>query len=199
MDKIDESLFLAFNKSGSKAWDLFWVILTDKYLAALIFGFILLFLWWKYSFKTVFIIGLFMIALVGVTDGLSTGVKNVVKRHRPCSVHSPISVQVRVVSDGLFSDLTTKNEEKCEKYSFFSSHAAVSFALALFFGLLLNRWFKYSLLLLTVWGVLVGSSRIYLGFHYPSDIIVGAMVGVLVGVSAYRGLIFFQSKLNYSL
>lgn len=199
MKRIDEQLFLYFNQSGSEQWDLFWTLLTDKFLALPLFGLILLFLWKKYNFRTAFILGSFMVIMVGFTDVIATVVKNTVERPRPCSVNSPISEQVRVVSDGFFGSLTTKNVEKCEKFSFFSAHAAVSFALALFFGLLLTKSFRYALQLLLIWGFLVSISRIYLGFHYPSDILVGGIVGALIGWVTYKGVIALQNRFNYSL
>jgi undecaprenyl-diphosphatase len=199
MKNIDESLFLVFNQSGSETWDFFWTLLTDKYLAALLFGVILLFLWKRYNFKTVFVLGAFLVVMVGVTDVFSTVVKNLVERPRPCSVNSSIVDQVRVVSDGVFGSLTTKNAEKCEKFSFFSAHAAVSLALALFFGLILNKQFKHSMFILVVWGVLVSASRIYLGFHYPSDVIVGAIVGALFGFLFFKILFALQSRLKITL
>ena len=185
MKNLDQDLFLSFNQSGSENWDFFWTLLTDKYLALPVFAILLLIILIKFKFKTAFVVGVFMVALIGVTDLFSSVVKNSVERPRPCSVNSPITDEVRIVSDGVFGSLTASNEEKCEKFSFFSAHAAVSVALALFFGLILKRFSPFWLFALIIWAILVSISRIYLGFHYPSDILVGALVGALFGILFY--------------
>ncbi len=197
MKQLDTELFLYFNQYGSEKWDLIWTLLTDKYLALPLFGLLLLFILFKYAFKSAFIVGVVMVGLIGTTDLFATIVKKSVDRPRPCSVRSPIQHEVRVVSDGVFGNLTLKNEEKCEKLSFFSSHAAVSFALALFFGLLLKMRSPFWLYGLLIWATLVSISRIYLGFHYPSDILVGAIVGALFGWLFY--VILQKVALHYKL
>lgn len=80
------------------------------------------------------------------------------------------------------------------KYGFISSHAANSFALALFFALT-YRNIKYFPLLIITWAVLVIYSRPYLGVHYPGDIICGAIVGTALGCLVY----FLVSKLKQLL
>lgn len=196
MKKIDENVFLYFNQSGTDTWDFFWTLLTDKFVAIPLFAVLLCVIWYKSSFKTTLYIGVFLVAIVGFTDLSGKVIKNTVKRPRPCSVHSPIQQEVRVVSDGVIDGLTTKNAEKCEKYSFFSSHAAVSMALAVFLGLLLNSVFSWSLFLMVVWAVLVSVSRIYLGFHYPFDILAAWVYGALVAWLAYKLYVYFASKLS---
>lgn len=199
MKNLDKDLFLSFNQSGSESWDFFWTLLTDKYLAIPVFALLLLIVLLKYKFKTAFVVGVFMVALIGVTYVFSSVVKSTVQRPRPCSINSPIKDEVRIVSDGVFGNLTTSNVEKCEKFSFFSSHAAVSFALALFFGLILAKIASVWLFALIIWATLVSISRIYLGFHYPSDILVGAIVGGVFGFAFYRLILFGQKYTNHAL
>jgi undecaprenyl-diphosphatase len=196
---LDKDLFLSFNQSGSESWDFFWTLLTDKYLAIPVFALLLLIVLLKYKFKTAFVVGVFMVALIGVTYVFSSVVKSTVQRPRPCSINSPIKDEVRIVSDGVFGNLTTSNVEKCEKFSFFSSHAAVSFALALFFGLIISKIASVWLFVLIIWATLVSISRIYLGFHYPSDILVGAIVGGVFGYAFYRLILFGQKYTNHAL
>lgn len=199
MKNLDKDLFLSFNQSGSESWDFFWTLLTDKYLAIPVFALLLLIVLLKYKFKTAFVVGVFMVALIGVTYVFSSVVKSTVQRPRPCSINSPIKDEVRIVSDGVFGNLTTSNVEKCEKFSFFSSHAAVSFALALFFGLIISKIASVWLFVLIIWATLVSISRIYLGFHYPSDILVGAIVGGVFGYAFYRLILFGQKYTNHAL
>jgi len=72
------------------------------------------------------------------------------------------------------------------RYGFCSSHAANTMAVALLFSLIYKN--KLATLCLMVWVALNCYSRMYLGVHYPSDIIVGLMVGTLWAVLAYWGL-----------
>lgn len=75
------------------------------------------------------------------------------------------------------------------KFGFVSSHAANSFAIALFVGLLLNRRrSKWTITVLLLWALTVSYSRIYLGVHYPGDILGGAVLGLSESYLLYLGL-----------
>lgn len=85
------------------------------------------------------------------------------------------------------------------KYGFFSAHAANTFSLALYFSLWVkNRLFSFAMI---SWSLLNCYSRIYLGAHYPSDIVVGLLVGAVIAVLFYllsRKLFFkISSNFNY--
>lgn len=111
-------------------------------------------------------------ALILVSDQTSVAIKKSVKRYRPC-YNETIKQELHLL-------------KACGgKYGFVSSHAANTFAIAVFSGLLLSRKRKRFMYLLLIWAAVVSYSRIYLGVHYPLDIIGGAMVGVLLGSTAY--------------
>jgi undecaprenyl-diphosphatase len=75
---------------------------------------------------------------------------------------------------------------RCGRYGYFSAHAASSMALAIFLGLLFRKTYKYLVFLLLFWASIVGFSRIYLGVHYPLDILTGMVIGALVGFLIYK-------------
>lgn len=84
------------------------------------------------------------------------------------------------------------------KYGFASGHAANTFGTATFFFLLFRNkhpWIKW----IFVWAALMTYTRIYLGVHYPGDILVGGLIGCLVGWIGYKTCSFLFRKLNTPL
>ena len=79
------------------------------------------------------------------------------------------------------------------KYGFFSAHAANHFAIATFTTIFLSKKYRKSGVILFFWAAFVAYTRIYLGAHYPSDIFVGALFGVLYG-SIFGSLVLLLNK-----
>src|SRR5690606_40868402 len=77
----------------------------------------------------------------------------------------------------------------CERrglYGFTSAHASNHLAIALLLGLVFKKMYKWMLPLLLVWAVLIAYSRIYLGVHFPLDVICGGVMGLILGWTFYR-------------
>ena len=104
--------------------------------------------------------------MIIITDQGANIFKDSIQRLRPCYNESIID-SMRLV------------KENCGgKYGFFSAHASNSFSLAIFFGLLFINRIRYIIMITVVYASLISYSRIYLGVHYPIDIIFG---GFFVG------------------
>jgi undecaprenyl-diphosphatase len=125
----------------------------------------------QYKKQSVLII-LFLIALIVLSDQLSVhAFKNLFMRLRPC--HEPNLAGLVHLVNG-----------KCGgQFGFISSHACNHFALAVFLASLLGRRIRYFSLGILIWAGIIAYSRVYLGVHYPGDIIVGAIVGSGIGIS----------------
>jgi undecaprenyl-diphosphatase len=116
------------------------------------------------------LLGIALVILL--SDQVASGlIKPLAERLRPS--HEPtLSGMVHIVNDYTGG-----------KYGFVSSHASNMFGLAFFMLFLVRRkWFSITII---IWASLISYSRIYLGVHYPGDVIGGAIVGSMSAVLAY--------------
>ena len=174
--KYDTDLFLFLNNLGSESWDGFWLFVTHK-LSSIPLYLVLLYLVWKhFQWKGALLILVCVAIMITATDQLANLFKYVLfERPRPCRVED-LQDQMRLVANG------------CGRYGYFSAHAASSMAVAVFVGLLLRNNYKYLPFLF------IAYSRIYLGVHYPLDIITGMFFGGIIGWFFYK----LQQKLSLS-
>ena len=182
--KLDQELFLYLNSLGNERWDGFWLAATDKWASIPVY-FILLILTFKYhGTKRTLIILVLVALLITCTDQLANFFKYGVQRLRPC-YEEGISESMRLV------------KRSCGgKFSYFSAHAANSFAAASFFAFLLRPNARIIPVLLMIWASIVAYSRIYIGVHYPLDILSGASIGILFGWLFFRLYIFVGNKFS---
>ena len=72
------------------------------------------------------------------------------------------------------------------RYGFVSSHAANTFGLAAFLIPVLKRFRPWTAIVLLLWAFVSSYSRIYIGYHYPGDILCGALLGILIGLVFWK-------------
>ncbi|MDP4588036.1 MAG: phosphatase PAP2 family protein [Flavobacteriales bacterium] len=189
IEQLDQELFLFLNQFHADwldfpmfliSWPVFW-------LPVYVFFFYTLSK--RYPKLNSILLGLLCLGVtIGGADSISTrGFKYTVKRYRPTH-HHVIGPQTHTVEnfDG--------NEYRGGKYGFISGHAANFFGIATYFFLLFGRNRNHRWLF--AWAGLIAYSRIYLGVHYPLDIIGGTMAGVLMGFISFRLFLFFQRKIE---
>lgn len=85
------------------------------------------------------------------------------------------------------------NNYRGGRYGFASGHAANTTGVALFMFLLFRRSYRW-IGLMFVWAAIMSYTRIYLGVHYPGDIIAGALVGVMGGCAGYYGYRWLKAR-----
>ncbi len=184
--KYDTEFFLFLNNLGNTSWDGFWLFVTEKWSSIPIYAFLLYLIYKNYGWKGTLVILVSVALMITATDQIASLFKHGVRRPRPCQV-AELKEQMRYVADG------------CGRFGYFSAHAASSMAAAVFLGLSLQKWYKYLPFLLLIWAVITGYSRIYLGVHYPLDVISGMAFGGLTGWLFYLLQKWGQKKFKTSI
>jgi undecaprenyl-diphosphatase len=177
---LDKKLFIFLNNLGSKPFDEIWLLVT-KQLNWIPFFLILLFiLYKKLGTKKLGIAILTVAALITFTNEITDVIKFSVQRIRPCN-DDALAGLIRVVKDS-------------DTFSYFSGHASNSTASMMFVYLILRKYYKYSYLIF-LYPLIFAYSRIYLGLHFPLDIISGYVFGSFTGILFY----FLFEKLSNKL
>ena len=173
LNQWDRALFLWLNGKHTDWLDPIMVFISGKYEWIPLYVFLLFLLYKTYGLKGFWSL-LFIALLITLTDQLASGLlKPWVARPRPCHEEA-LSGLVHTVN-------------KCGgRYGFASSHASNTFGIALFFFWILRPRHRWAWLLI-LWAAVVSYSRVYLGVHYPGDIIVGALIGWGSALVVYQG------------
>ena len=178
---LDKELFVFLNGLGNENWDTFWMVITNQFswipLYLLFFYLINKSLGWKKLIALILLIAL----LVTFSDQLTVFIKHTFERLRP-NRDTSINEIIRVLKNN-------------KSFSFVSGHATTSTAVSLFMHLTLKKNFKYTILFF-IWPLLFAYSRIYIGVHFPIDVTVGALLGLLIGWIFYKLSLIILLKID---
>ncbi|WP_375323759.1 phosphatase PAP2 family protein [Flagellimonas sp. GZD32] len=168
--KWDRDTFVYLNGLGIEKYDTFWSTVTNITTWIPLFVLFLFLFYFKFSKKEALYKFLTVVGLVVFITAITHWTKISVARLRPNNTEE-INTLIRILKSPT-------------DYSFFSGHASSSFSITVLVYLFLKEKVKWSLLFF-IWPILFAMSRIYVGVHFPIDIIVGAMVGILSGLLFY--------------
>ena len=164
----DKQAMIFLNNLGSSTFDPFWILVSEKWFWIPLYVIFLYFLYKNFNKKSLFYILLFVALGITASDQIANIFKFGFERLRPC--HDPSL-------EGLL------REVKCGgKFGFYSAHSSNSFFVATYLTILLGKKIKQLPYFLFVWAAIVAYSRVYLGMHFPGDIIVGAIMGILLAL-----------------
>ena len=197
---LDKSLFIFLNSLGSENFDNIWLAISNKKTWYILYVILILFYlpgrvsnssigflsFYEYKPKNRNRIFFIVIAtiLILFTDQSSNFFKDYFERLRPC--HSPDIISlIRIVKEGCGG-----------LYGFFSAHSANTFAFAMFIYLNTRKNYRKYMSFLFIWASIISYSRIYLGVHFPTDIIFGAIYGLFSGYLFYKLYLLGLNKLK---
>jgi len=165
---LDQSLFLTLNAHHNPFFDQLMWLFSEKLFWVPLYAWFLWLLYKQFPMHYWTVI-LAVILMIVASDQFCNLAKNSVMRLRP-SQDPGIQAMVHIV-----------NDYRGGMYGFYSGHASNAFAVALFVITIAGKKLKYLIPVCLLYATLTAYSRIYLGVHYPGDILTGALAGTLLG------------------
>ncbi len=176
----DKELFVYLNALGVESWDQFWMVVTNQFSWIPLFLLLFVLIFRAYGWKKGLVLVLITALLVTFSDQFVNFIKDYYGRLRPNN-DPTINQVIRIL-------------KRPSSFSFVSGHSTTSFAVTTFMILTLKKYYRHPYLLL-IWPILFAYSRIYVGVHFPVDIFIGMLLGILEGVLFYRISLAFLKKL----
>ncbi len=168
--QLDRAVFSLINDAGHTPWlDAIMPLLRNRFLWTPLYVALLGFVVWKFGWTKGAVFILAVVVAAGVSDVCSSRIiKESVERLRPCN-------------EPAFKDQVNLLVHCGSGYSFTSSHAANHFAVAVFLVFTLGQSYRRLRLPLILWAASIAYAQVYVGVHYPLDVVCGALLGTLIG------------------
>lgn len=195
MERLDEAIFLALNFDGGSAIDQAMFIISGRLTWLPLYLLIIYLIWRRYGWRTTIYAVLMMAAAVGLADQICNLFKNGLQMLRPNHdadvmplMHFPLRDGVPYINKGLYGTVSahasTTTAVAYLAHSFIHErlwHTAGAVAAAtVAVSFVQRRWFT---IVAFVWVAMICYSRIYLGAHFPSQVLAGIALGVLIGAA----------------
>ena len=174
LDKIiqyDKDLLVYLNGLGTENWDSIWLLITNQLSWIPLYLLFLYLIFRSFGWKKGLGLLLLTALMVTFSDQFTVFIKNYFERLRPNRDPS-INEIIRILKNN-------------SSFSFVSGHATTSTAVTLLMHLILKKYYPYTGLFF-IWPLLFSYSRVYLGVHFPIDVLTGALLGLLIGYSFFK-------------
>ena len=176
----DKELFVYLNSLGVESWDQFWMVVTNQFSWTPFFLLLFILIFKAYGWKKGILLVVVTALLVTFSDQFVNFIKDYYGRLRPNN-DPAINEIIRILKSP-------------KSFSFVSGHSTTSFAVTTFMILTLRSYYKYPFLLL-IWPILFAYSRIYIGVHFPIDIFMGMLLGIIEGLIFYKISVLLLNKI----
>ena len=177
----DKELLIFLNAFGNESWDFFWLTITNQFSWLPLYAIFFYLIFRSYGWKKAIALLIFTALLITFSDQFVNFIKNFFQRIRPNNDPS-INQIIRIIKNS-------------GGYSYVSGHATTSVAVSLFVYLTLKEQAKY-INLIFFWPLLFGYSRIYVGVHFPIDVLSGFLLGAIIGWIFYKLSLLILKKIK---